>query len=270
MYREAINHATKKYPFLIEHTNVKYIPHFHDEPELLYVIEGSLSVTIESNNFTLKKGDICIFTPGLIHNLYSYDHNRTFVMKMFPVVDLGNIQLCNNTITPDNEVYEELLENVNSIMAENKEKKKGFELCVNICAEKIFLTIIRDMKYITLENNAQIKLENKSDFLNSVTEFLETHYAENFSLEEAASHLNYTKSYFCHYFKNITGVTFWKYYTIFRLDKALTMIKENPRKKYTQIAQDSGFKNIRSFNQSFKEYHHCTPKEYMKKYYTAE
>lgn len=270
MYREAINYATKKYPFLIEHTNVKYIPHFHDEPELVYVIEGSLGVTIESNSFTLKKGEICIFTPGLIHNLYSYTHNKTFVMKLFPTVDLGNIQLCNNVVCKDSEVYDGLLKNINCIMEENKEKNKGYELCVNICAEKIFLTIIRNMKYITLEDSAQIKMENKSDFLNSVTEFLENHYAEKFSLEQVANHLNYTKSYFCHYFKQITGVTFWKYYTIFRLDKSLKMMKENPRKKYIEIALDSGFKNIRSFNQAFKEYHHSSPKEYVKRYYKSE
>ena len=29
MYNELINSATKEYPFLIKHINVKYIPHFH-------------------------------------------------------------------------------------------------------------------------------------------------------------------------------------------------------------------------------------------------
>ena len=32
------------------------------------------------------------------------------------------------------------------------------------------------------------------------------------------------------------------------------------------ISEMSGFKNVRSFNQAFKEYHQCTPSEYMKKY----
>ena len=270
MYYEVINHATKNYPFLIEHTDVKYIPHFHEEPELVYVVEGSINVTIESNSFTLKKGEICIFTPGLIHNLYSYKPSTTFVMKLFPIVDLGNIQLTNNIIRPEDEVYEDFSGIITTIMKENATKTSGYELSVNICAEKIFLYIIRNLKHITLEDNAQIKLENKSDFLNSVTEFLESNYADNFSLEDAAKHLNYTKSYFCHQFKRITGVTFWKYYTIFRLEKAIQMMQANPHKRYIEIAEDSGFKNVRSFNQSFKEYHHCTPREYMKKYYFSE
>lgn len=270
MYYEAINCATKTYPFLIEHENVKYIPHFHEEPELVYVIEGSICITIENNSFILNKGDICIFTPELIHNLYSYMPNKTFVMKLFPAIDLKNIQLHNNVVSPDDEIYDVLLQNIKCIMAENKEKSIGYELSVNICAEKIFLTIIRNMEYTILEKNEQVKFESKSDFLNSVTSFLEKNYSDEFSLEDVAKYLNYAKSYFCHYFKRITGVTFWKYYTIFRLDKSIQMMKQYPNKRYIEIATDSGFKNIRSFNQSFKEYHHCTPREYMKKYYTTD
>lgn len=268
MYHETINFATKDYPFLVEHTDVKYIPHFHNEPEIVYVIEGKVNVTIENNTHTITEGDICIFTPCLIHNLYSYESSKTFVMKLFPSPYLGNIQLYNNIIHPCDEVYDKLLETIKCIMTENKAKNTGYELCVNICAEKIFLLIIRNMKYLKLKDTAQIKLANKSEFLNSITAFLEQHYAEDFTLEEVAKHHNYTKSYFCHYFKHITGVTFWRYYTIFRLEKSLKLMKEYPEKKLIEISSTAGFKNIRSFNQSFKEYHHCTPREYIKKYYT--
>ena len=245
---------------------MKYIPHFHEEPEVVYVMDGSISITIENNSFTLNEGDICIFTPELIHNLYSYKPNKTFVMKLFPAVDLKNIQLHNNVVRRGDKAYDEILENIKQIMKENEEKATDYELSVNICAEKIFLSIIRNMEYSALGKNEQVKLENKSDFLNSVTDFLEKHYADEFSLDQAAKHFKYTKSYFCHHFKRITGVTFWKYYTIFRLEKSIQMMKENSAKKHIEIAADSGFKNIRSFNQSFKEYHHCSPREYKRKY----
>ena len=218
MYHEVINHATRQYPFLIEHIDVKYIPHFHEEIEIVYVIDGNLHVSIENNSFILKKGEICVITPGLIHNLYSYNSNKIFVMKLFNIIDLSNIQLINNVVSPRSKNYELLKKHISNIILENKSKTKGYELAVNINAEQIFLLIIRNLKYRELEDNACIKLANKSDFLNSVTSFLEQHYAEEFSLEDVAKHINYTKSYFCHYFKRITGVTFWKYYTIFRLD----------------------------------------------------
>lgn len=188
-------------------------------------------------------------------------------MKLFNIIDLSNIQLINNVVSPRSKNYELLKKHISNIILENKSKTKGYELAVNINAEQIFLLIIRNLKYRELEDNSCIKLANKSDFLNSVTSFLEQHYAEEFSLEDVAKHINYTKSYFCHYFKRITGVTFWKYYTIFRLEKSIHMMKKYPDKIYTEIAGASGFRNIRSFNQAFKKYHHCTPRDYMKKYY---
>lgn len=268
MYHEIINHATKQYPFLIEHIDVKYIPHFHEETELVYVLNGSLNVTIENNSFILKEGEICIITPKLIHNLYSVKSSKTFVMKLFPVIDLSNIQLIDTVVSPGSENYDALRKHISDMMIENKNKALGYELSVNICAEKILLAIIRNMKYILLEDSNKIKLVSKSDSLNAITSFLEQHYAEGFNLEDIAKHLNYTKSYFCHYFKRITGVTFWKYYTIFRLEKCIQMMKKYPDKTYTEIACTCGFKNIRSFNQAFKEYHHYPPREYMKKYYS--
>ena len=269
MYHEIINHATKEYPFLIEHTDVKYIPHFHDETEVVYVLSGNLNVTIENHSFVLKTGEICIITPKLIHNLYSFESNKTFVMKLFPIIDLNNIQLLDTVVSPNSENYELFQECILNIMNENKNKALGHELAVNISAEKMLLAIMRNMKHIQLEDSTKIQLANKSDFLNVVTSFLEQHYAEEFSLEDVARHSNYTKSYFCHYFKRITGVTFWKYYTIFRLEKCIQMMKKHPKKVYTEIAGACGFKNIRSFNQAFKEYHHYTPRDYMKKYHES-
>lgn len=270
MFHEIINSATKKYPFLIEHTNVKYIPHFHEETEIVYVLDGNLNITIENESFVLKKGEIYIITPRLIHNLYSYENNKTFVMKLFPIVDIGNIRLDNAVLSPGDENYETFKECISDMIAENKAKQKGYVLSANIIAEKIFLIIIRNMKYRQLEDSAQIKLASRSDFLDSVTSYLEKHYADDLILEDVATSLNYTKSYFCHYFKRITGVTFWKYYTIFRLEKCVELMKKHPKKKYAEISEMSGFKNVRSFNQAFKEYHHCTPKEYMKKYYLSK
>lgn len=267
MHHEKINYATKKYPFLINHSDLKYIPHFHDETELIYVLEGNLDVTIESKSFTLKEGEICIITPEVIHNLYSYEPNKTFVMKLFPVVDLSNIELANNVIKPNDDNYQVLKNYISEIMSENKNKKLGYELCVNINAEKILLMILRNMKYKRLDDRTKIKLVNRGNFLDSVCEFLEKYYTYDFSIEDVAKHFNYTKSYFCHYFKRITGVTFWRYYTIFRLEKAIEIMKKHPDKSYAEVALNSGFKNIRSFNQAFKEYHHCSPREYMKNYY---
>lgn len=168
MYHEMINSATKQYPFLIEHINVKYIPHFHEQTEIVFVKEGSLSVTVGEESFTLESGEICIITPDLIHNLYSHEYNKTFVMKLFSVVDIKGIRLEKCVIGKDDEIYPILNEYITQMIDENEKRELGYELSVNINAEKIFLAIIRNMKYDMLENKLKIKQDNQNEFLSSI------------------------------------------------------------------------------------------------------
>lgn len=266
MFFEESNSATREYPFIIKHSDVKYIPHFHEETEIVLVMNGELNITLEDKSYILQKGEISIITPGVIHNLYSSKPSEAFVIKLYPIIDIETVQLSSPIIKETDKNYPLIKNLIIEIMRENEEKNLGYELAVNIASEKILLFILRHTDYIRLESGAKIRLTSKNGFLNSVIAFLEERYAEDFSLDDVAKSLQYTKSYFCHRFKDITGVTFWKYFTLFRLEKAVEKMKDFPNKRYTEIAGECGFKNIRSFNQSFKEYYRSSPREYSKRY----
>ena len=118
------------------------------------------------------------------------------------------------------------------------------------------------MEYVILDKKIKSKRSSENDFLSEVNSFIEDNLNSDISLDDIARHFNYTKSYFCRYFKKITGNTFWEYYTMFRLEKSVELIRSNSKENFTGIAVKSGFKNVRSFNQSFKEYYRCTPSSY--------
>lgn len=264
MYRELINYATETYPFLIEHTDVRYIPHFHEETELVYVTDGKLDFTLGTKSYLIKKGDICVIPSGMIHNLYTKSHSKTFVMKLFPIVNLSGVVLKNYIITKDTPEYISLKQCICHIMQENNEKSVAYELAVNVNAEKIFLIILREMEHYEADAKIKTRRNNEKNFFRTVNSFLESHYQENFSLGDIAEFFGYTGSYFCRYFRKIAGNSFWEYYTMFRLEKAVQIIKESPKENFTTVSNMSGFKNVRSFNQSFKTYYRCTPGEYRK------
>ena len=264
MYHELINYATPHYPFLTEHLNVRYIPHFHEETELVYGIEGQLDVTLGTQTFTLYANEICIIPQGIVHNLYTNSYSKCFVLKLYPLVDFNNIYLVNYVVSPHTKGYDQLLSNINSIIYENQQKAPGYQLAVNICAENILLTILRELEHHQLDSKVKTKHLSENHFLGTVNAFLEVNYASDLSLGDIAQHFNYTKSYFCRHFKNVTQQSFWDYLTTFRLEKAIQLIKTAPREKFIVIASKAGFKNIRSFNLAFKSYYRCTPSEYRK------
>ena len=264
MYNELINNATKEYPFLIKHISVKYIPHFHEETELVHVLEGELIFTLGMSSYTIKKGDICIIPPCLIHNLYTESYSETYVMKLYPRADLSNLHFDNHILTKKDAGYEKLHKYIHNIKEEDEKKEGHYQLAVNINAENIFLFILRETTYQKLDGKVKWRHITENAFLDKINLFLEAHYNEDFSLLDIARHLNYTKSYFCRCFKQIVGITFWEYFTMFRLEKSIQYIKESPKENMTVIADRSGFKNVRSFNSAFKNFYRCTPSEYRK------
>lgn len=264
MWNELINSATKEYPFLIKHISVKYIPHFHQETEIVYVMAGELTVTLGVNSYRVREGGICIIPSRMIHNLYTEDYSECFVMKLYSAVDLSNIHLEQYIFRENVCGYEALHGYVEAIIEEHSKKQAHYELAVNILAESIFLFILRKTNYRSVDGKIRLKQISESKIFDSINEYLEAHYCDDFTLDDVAQYLNYTKSYFCRVFKKITGITFWEYYTMYRLEKSIGYIQAFPRDTLTAAAQRSGFKNIRSFYTAFNAYYHCTPNEYRK------
>lgn len=266
MFHEHINSANASYPFLVHHTNVRYIPHLHNETEIVLVEDGEIELTLDHSITVLKKGEIAIIPCKEIHNLYTNKSSKTFVIKLFPIINIEEIKLKKYILSENDENYSEIFKLIQNIMNEDKAKNNEYELAVNICTSQIFLFILRQLKQTLIENRDRKRLIKESDFLNNVNAYLEENYKKNVSLESISNHFGLTKSYFCRYFKNITGTPFWNYYTLFRLEKAIKLIENDEHENLISIALESGFNNVRSFNKAFKEYYLKTPKEYKKRH----
>lgn len=264
MYRELINSATERYPFLIEHTDVRYIPHFHRETEIVYVRSGELTCTLGADNYTMRSGDICVIPPNVVHNLYTEQASESFVVKAYPVPGLTDVFLCTPIIAANHPFHAQLQQFVLEIMREHKAKAVSFEIAVNTLLNLFFLLLIRNFDYHETGSKILLKFTQESRFLKEINRFLDAHYAEQFSLATIAEHFNYTPNYFCRNFKQTIGLTFWAYYTLYRLEKAVQFMSEHPKANISTVAAAAGFKNLRSFNESFKRFHHCTPSQHRK------
>lgn len=265
MYCELINRASRAHPFLSRLADVKHIPHFHPETEIVYVIDGEVTFTLDMHSHTVVAGDICVISPDVIHTLFTEHNSTTFVMKLYPAVDLTNIRFDEPVITPQTHGYQQLKACILQIMQEDRTRGLGYQLAVNVHAEKIFLLLLREFRHHTLEGNNISRHISESTFLSRINDYLDTHYTEAFGLDDIVTRLGYEKSYFCRHFKQVTSMTFWEYYTLFRLERSVQLMKQSPKDTISVVATASGFKNIRSYNIAFKKAYRCTPMEYKRK-----
>ena len=238
--------------------------HYHEEIEIVYVIEGEILIIIDSEEVALSRGDICIIMPGQIHSFVSNCYNKVYIMKLFANTDVCEIRLASNKFDKDNDNYFEFKRYIEEIAFEDSSRENGYELAVNILSRQILLFIIRKLEYKKADKLKIKKNNNSIELLNAVNDFLDEHYNEKFSLEDIAKQCGFSKCYFSRYFKGVTKVGFWEYLIVFKLEKAIFIIK-NTDENITDIALSCGFNNLRSFNRAFKKYYNCTPKEYRRK-----
>ena len=91
--------------------------------------------------------------------------------------------------------------------------------------------------------------------------FVEAHYQEDISMQDAAAALRYSDAYFCKLFKQCFKVNFSAYLNQFRVDRARQMIQD-PRLSLKEVSTACGYTDSNYFTRVFKRLTGQTPTEY--------
>ncbi len=92
-------------------------------------------------------------------------------------------------------------------------------------------------------------------------QYIEEKHTEELSLGQVAKTVNTCTFYFCKIFKKATGLTFTKYLSRVRIEKAKHFLL-NPNLRISEIAYEVGFQSLTHFNRVFKKIVGQSPTEY--------
>ncbi len=103
-----------------------------------------------------------------------------------------------------------------------------------------------------ISNSIEIKDQDvEPKLISKAKRYIQGHYSERISLDEAAQAVNASTRHFCKVFKSSTGITFTDYLARVRVEKAKHLL-QNPHLRVSEIAFETGFESISQFNRSFK------------------
>ena len=100
---------------------------------------------------------------------------------------------------------------------------------------------------------------------NDVLDYIDSHYTEELTLDDIADFSGFSKYHFTRLFKQYTDSTFYDYLSFRRIKSAEELLAK-PELSITEIALQSGFSSISTFNRIFKQKKGCTPSEYRSLY----
>ncbi|WP_028608809.1 response regulator [Paenibacillus harenae] len=119
-----------------------------------------------------------------------------------------------------------------------------------------------------MEHPNHLRLNDKGhggQLITKAIEYIKQHYREDVTLQDVADSVHVSKSYFSNLFKKQAGQNFIDYLIDLRLHEAKRLLVQDECKIY-EVAEKSGFNDVKYFSKLFKKMTRMTPVEYREKH----
>lgn len=248
------------------------ILHKHDDLlELLFVRSGTGVYIVDEKRYPIREGDLIICNAGTLHDedpACSVDLNTLCVaVTDLHIPGLPPNHLIDGAYTPIfptgefSDMIGYLMMSIYTLLA-NDPVGSG-EACqyLTLALVSKLLVIIRD--YCAQHGDTLLK---RTDIIVAqVKSFINTHFDEDFSLQDMADAIRVSPYYLSHVFKEETGYSPKQYLLRRRLGEAQTLLIST-RRAVTDIALEVGFGNPSHFNSMFSKYIGMSPSRYRDSY----
>lgn len=253
-----------------------YATHWHTAMEIIVPMENWYDATVGDEYFHVVPGDIFIIPPGELHSLKAPETGCRFVF-MFDLSaftrfrGFAGIQpILTKPIHLTRAAYPHIYDDVYQILVQMRNEYFTKNEFAELTIYSLLLTMLVKLGTNHLENinlfpNMRVyKQKEYVDKFNAVMDYIDTHYMEDLNLEEIASTFGFSKYHFSRLFKQYTNYTFCNYLAHRRIKIAEELLAL-PDLSITEIALQSGFPSISTFNRVFRQIKDCSPSEYREK-----
>lgn len=229
--------------------------HFHKNLELIYVVRGSVICTVNNTEHILTKGEYGLCLPYDIHSyrpqadtlywvgVFSEDYVRMFSKQIYGKSADGFIFRC-----PEN--TDRLLKS--TLICEDTPSVYLLKSCLYAVCDA----------YLSQVSFSESINDKKMNIL-LIAEYIASNHSKNITLRDISKLLGYDYNYVSRYFHSVFNMSFTDFLNIYRLETAVRLLEETD-KKMTEIALESGFQSVRSFNSSFRKKFGISPVTYKK------
>lgn len=249
-----------------------YIPnHWHPAIEIIYILEGELEVTVESETRQLYAGQCILINPNVIHATKCVTPNRAIVFQIplefvsLYIPDVRNLYFflddpCDNPIRKTKlDIFKETL---TQMQIANDIRPEGFILRFNSLLFEILFQLYHNFSTRIFQSHRKQK-DKDLDRLNRVLSYTEKHYNRPISLDEIAEVAYLEPGYFCRFFKKYMGITYLEYQNELRLSYIYRDLTTTD-KQVKDILEKHGFTNYKLFRRIFREHFGATPTQIRK------
>ncbi len=242
--------------------------HWHSEPEFVYMIEGSINVTMNGKEHLIQSGEFFFCNSGIIHSTSVPDNLSNY---KYIVVQLSHDLLLR--------YHDKCLFEIGRGDAYNKLKaclkhlvylseldctRTDFKIMeIEKCKDLLDICQILLSDCIVNDANNMSGSYNFTGHAKKIMEYVFENYTEKLSLETIADAVGLSPQYLSKYFKSATNMGLLRYINLIRLEHANEYLI-NSNANITEAALNNGFSDVKTYVRTCKKVYGMTPSAFRK------
>ena len=260
-----------------------YKPHKHSFFELIYILDGIGTHSINAGNYHFSKGDLFLLAPGDEHSFSIKEHtqfclilfNKTYFSKghfsNFERVNFSDFfNKIEFTLTNSNFLNKKLFEKkpekklvkgiINQIVTEFNQRSDFYEMIVQSNVLNLLCLVVREIR----SNLPQPHAGN--DYDKSAAEIM--HYIQDnildrdkLTIANLSAHFSASKNHLSAVFRSATGFSIKDYILNYKMNLIKHRLQYSSQ-TISEIAFELGFTDESHLNKLFRQRQNTTPRQY--------
>jgi AraC-like DNA-binding protein/quercetin dioxygenase-like cupin family protein len=251
----------------------------HDYFELLYFHSGEAIYQVQGRTLRVREGDLFVMGSTSLHRMIDYPRGRVragvlyFLPELIRSGDGAEEEveylmpfLVQNSSFPHvipahTRIPLQVFDLMKRTNAELPAASNRARLSIKTYLKMILVLLVNH--YASFRGTEETFNHKNRDLerLRPLFKFIDQHYAEPLSVEQAASLICMSKSHFMRFFKQVTGHSFVSHLSRFRIAKAQSLLT-SADKSIAEISQEVGFYDQSYIGMIFHKLVGLTPREF--------
>ena len=277
--KEVLEYGTADFPIAFfddDLTRVKVPWHWHEQLEIVYIIDGEVIMNIGRDEFTLKAGEGYFLNSGILHSAKlitnkGWQHATVFdprviasendiVWNYYVSPILSNNDFSYLKLSPDIPWQKEILDLSEKSWNNGAYENRNYPLMVRSSLSEIMSLIIDNyQKQSGSESKPLYKEETR---IKETLNYIEKHYRETLDIEQIAHSAHVSVSTLLRMYHNVLHTTPINFLIGYRIERIADDLLNDHLSTIGDIAFANGFNDISYFNRCFKKAYGLTPKQY--------
>ncbi len=231
--------------------------HWHREPELIHILNGTLTVKVGGETFEGQPGDIFYVNSAYLHSAVPHDCIYECTVCELSLMDDACRDLVSNFIFPT-KLEGKTKKFAHYILSALAARPAGWKFSVKGGFQSLY------GEFLNQETMIPRSILPSQHAVKEVIKYIEENFREQITLEILSDVSGLSPKYFERIFKEMTGKSPIRYVNAYRLYKASNRLRMTGD-PVTEIAYDCGFSDLSYFIKLFRAMHGVSPSVFRKK-----